>query len=368
MTRVTGIILVLLTHFNLAQSQVTYLDRPDLLQRVEICLQHTYNFSFTVARQYQQELLKETPYHPAPHFLHALIIYWEYFPLTPEHERSDQFIEVMDRTVNLAESYLTSDDTYLEGVFFDLFGRAFKAMYWADNGKAARVVPDLGTMYRHTMEGFRLKEEFSEFYFSTGLYNYYIEAYPEAHPIYKPLLSFMKEGDKKLGIKQLTTAIRHSTYLKVESLLFMSLIQLNYEEDLKTAALYAEKLYGQYPLNTYYQGLLITILLHLHRFEKVREILENMDHQQNSYAELVNETALAFLEEKDVRNLGLARRKYFRVLEMAESIGPFADIFQAIGYMGLSRIYERRGLNIDAKRYARKAASHTAYTYILNEK
>lgn len=350
------------------QSRVTYLDRPDLLQRVDICLQHTYNFSFSTARMYQKELLKETPHHPAPYFLHALIIYWQHFPLTPEHDRSDQFIELLDRSADLAGSYLASEDTYLEGVFFCLFSRAFKAMYWADNGKAARVVPDLRIMYRHTMEGFRLKEDLSEFYFSTGLYNYYIEAYPEAHPIYKPLLSFMKEGDKKLGIDQLKTAIRQTVYLKVESVLFMSLIQLYYEEDMETAVLYAEKLYRDYPRNIYYQGHLITILLHQYRFQKVREILGKMDQPQNIYAELVIEAAGAFMAEKETNNLGLARRKYLRVIELADSIGPFADKFQAIGYMGLSRIYERRGLSIDAGRYARKASSHTPFDFILSNK
>jgi hypothetical protein len=350
------------------QPLVTYLDRPDLRQRVDSCLQYTYNCLFSAARKYQKELLKETPYHPAPYFLNALIIYWENFPLTPEHDRSDQFIRMMDRSVDLAKPYLESDNTYLEGVFFDLFGRAFKAMYWADNGKAARVIPDLATMYRYTMEGFRLKDELSEFYFSTGLYNYYIEAYPEAHPIYKPLVSFMKKGNKELGLCQLDTAIHLSVYLRVESVLFMSLIQLNYEEDLQTAAIYAERLYRDYPRNTYYQGHFITVLLHQHRFQKVREVLENMDPWQNRYAALVYEAATAFIAEMETNNLGLARRKYFRVIELADSIGPFANTFQAIAYMGLSRIYAQRGLNSDAGRYARKASNYTAYKVILNEK
>jgi len=64
-----------------------------------------------------------------------------------------------------------------------LFGRAFKAMFWADNGKSGKVVPDLRTMYKRTKEGFELKDRFVEFYFSTGLYNYYIEAYPEAEKL-----------------------------------------------------------------------------------------------------------------------------------------------------------------------------------------
>ena len=42
-------------------SQVSYLERPDLLEKTEICLQHTYGFSFTEARGIQDELSRLTP-------------------------------------------------------------------------------------------------------------------------------------------------------------------------------------------------------------------------------------------------------------------------------------------------------------------
>ena len=258
----------------LLPAQPGYLNRPDLLAITDSCLRHTYNFSFDKARKFQQVLETLTPDHPAPHFLFGLILYWENFPLTPEKEASEMFIERMDQSVEMAQRMLEEDQTYMEGAFFDLFGRAFKAMFWADNGRSGKVVPDLSTMYKHTKEGFKFKEQFVEFYFSTGLYNYYIEAYPEAHPVYKPLVSFMEKGDRKLGLSQLNQAINRTVYLKVESLLFMSIIQLKYENNLRTAALYAERLFREYPANIYFQGHLATIWLHQHRFDQVRTLLE----------------------------------------------------------------------------------------------
>lgn len=373
MTRIKGIFLILISQFigevqvSGQQQLVTYLDRPELLEKVDICLRHTYNFSFAAARDYQQELQKLSPDHPAPYFLHALIIYWENFPLSQENKKSDQFLQLMDKTVNLAEPFLASEKTYLEGVFFQLFGRAFKVMFWADNGQTLKIIPELGTMYRHTMEGFRLKEDFSEFYFSTGLYNYYIEAYPEAHPVYKPLIAFMKHGDKDLGLIQLNKAIQQTVYLRVESLLFMSLIQLHYEEDLESAAFYAKQLSTDYPGNIYYQGHLVIILLHQGRFREVREVIDHMNLQENAYVAMVIETAGAFMAEKETGNLGLARKKYLGVIEMAERIGPFTNRFQAIGYMGLSRVCEKRGLSAEARKYARMASQHTTFSYILGD-
>ncbi len=348
-------------------SQSTYLDRPDLMALSDSCLHHTYNFSFVKARQFQQTLHNKTPDHPAPPFLKALILYWEHFPLTPDDPETDQFIELMDRSVTLAQRMMEHEERNLEGVFFDLFGRAFKAMFWADNGKPGKVIPDLLTMYQHTKTGFQLKEHLPEFYFSTGLYNYYIEAYPRAHPVYKPVLSFMQKGDMELGLKQLNYAIQHTTYLRVEAMLFMSLIQLNYENDLNTAALYAERLHRQYPGNTCYQGHLVAILLHQHRYDRVREVLKTISFREDSYSEMIRQFSGAFLAERESGDDLVAEKRYMRTIELAGSFGPFADDFRAIAYMGLSRLRAKKGLQSESKRYARKAEYHTVYRFILDE-
>jgi tetratricopeptide (TPR) repeat protein len=347
-------------------AQSTYLNRPDLLAMANSCLEHTYNFSFDQARFYQQKLESISPGHPAPFFLEALIIYWENFPLTPENTHADIFINLLNKSVDLAEWMMEREETRLEGIFFDLFSRAFKAMFWADNGKSVKVIPDLGTMYNHTREGFELMDQFSEFYFSTGLYNYYVEAYPESHPAYKPLVSFMHEGDRKLGLEQLNHAIHYTSYVKVESLLFMTLIQLNYENDLETASHFAERLNSTYPRNTYFRGLRIIILLYLNQFDKVTDLLGQTIKKSDTYSELISTMARAYMSEMKGDKAD-AEKKYKSTIELADIIGPFGDIYKAIGYMGLSKLANGKGLNDEAKRYARKAADHTSYSFILGD-
>ena len=348
-------------------SQQSYLHRPDLLEKVEEGLHKTYNYAFDEARTIQEELYQATPDHPAPIFLEALIVYWEHFPLLPDNPAADRFVDLMDQCVALAKELIKIEETYQEGIFFDLFGRAFKAMFWADNGKSGKVVPDLGTMYRRTKEGKELKDQFVEFYFSTGLYNYYIEAYPEAHPAYKPLLSFMQKGDKKLGLEQLNFAINHAIYLKVEALLFMSLIQLKYEEDLPTAAIYARRLHHDYPNNIYYQGHLLTILLHQYRFVEVRKILGSMEGQKDPWSDMIRTLAEAFMAEKQEDKDLQAGQGYQKLVNSADAFGPIADAYAAMAYMGLSRLHDQKGLENEARRFARKASKHTTYSFILDE-
>ena len=124
-------------------SQLSYLHRPDLLEKVEKGLHHTYNFAFEEAREIQLDLLKASPNHPAPVFLEALIIYWEQFPLLPGNPAAERFVYLLDRCEEMADELVKREETYQEGLFFDLFGKAFKAMFWADNGKSGKVVSDL---------------------------------------------------------------------------------------------------------------------------------------------------------------------------------------------------------------------------------
>ena len=157
MRRVLLTLGLIVISWTVASSQVSYLGRTELLEEVEICLQHTYGFSFDEAKRIQSSLSSATPGHPAPVFLEAMIVYWENFPLLPSKEASEQFVNLMDKVTEMANELMKDTLTYTEGVFFDLFGRAFKAMFWADNGKSGKVIGDLGNMYRDTKKGFDLK-------------------------------------------------------------------------------------------------------------------------------------------------------------------------------------------------------------------
>ena len=63
---------------------------------------------------------------------------------------------------------------------------------------------------------------YSDFYFFTGVYNYYREAYPEAYPVYKPLALLFPKGSKTKGLEDLLIASKNSIFLKAEAFSFLS--------------------------------------------------------------------------------------------------------------------------------------------------
>lgn len=342
------------------------MDNPAALKKAHQCITATYNYSFNEANHYQTQLAIAYPEHPAPIFLKALIIYWENYPLIPENPNSEEFIELMNRVIDKAQTQMESDSLYMEGLFFDLFGRAFKAMFWADNGKPGKLIPDMRTMYAHTIEGFDYKDEFVEFYFSCGLYNYYIEAYAELHPVYKPVIAFMRAGDLNLGLAQLKYAIDTTTFLKAEALMFMSLIQLNYEMDLEKASHYSKQLFNAYPKNIYYRALYIVILLYQENFEELRGMLDERLPKNDAYSLMINLLAEAFIEEHTSKEFNSAKKQYNKCIELSDIYGEYGKLYKAIAYMGLSRISEQEGNEALYKKYLRLARKNTNYAYIIS--
>jgi hypothetical protein len=132
--------------------------------------------------------------------------------------------------------------------------------------------------------------------------------------------------------------------------------------------LYAEKLYREFPENTLYQGHLVSILLHLGRYDRVNGVLEGMKDQQDAYSEMIRKLSEAFQAEKVSGDDLIAGKRFQETIEIAESIGPFADKFNAIGLMGLSRLHAKKGLQSEAHHYARKASRLTNYSFILDAK
>jgi len=346
-------------------TQQNILNDPLVQERVQDCLYYTYGFKFEKAIELQKILQSDLPDHPAPYFLKALITYWKYFPLLPADSETKEFERLMDKSLALSGRMLEKDPKSLEGIFFDLHSRAFIAMFWADNGKPARALLDLDNMYRMTMKGIILKEDFNEFYFSSGLYNYYIEAYVELHPVYKPIIAMFREGNKTLGLKELEYAADNTTYIQYETLLFLSLLYLNYENNAEYALDHAAELYNNFPDNIYYTGHYLIILLYNSKFTISSLIMDGIDRKKDDFHEMIYEMTNGFLLENKEDNIFQARAAYTKTIEIAESYGPIANIYAAIAYAGLERIAERKNQASDARKYHRKSRQLSVYEFIL---
>ncbi len=327
-----------------------------------------YGYDFGPAHLALDEVKKEYPGHPVSPFFEGLITYWENYPLIPGQAEAEKFTGLMETCISEADSMLDRDENDIEGVFFDLFGRAFYVMFWSDNGKPGKVFPFLNQMYKETLKGFEFKDIFNEFYFTCGLYNYYIEVYPQIHPVYKPVAMFFRKGNRKQGIEQLKYCAEHSVFLRVEARLFLSIIYLNYEDDFRTAQEFAASLYREFPGNPYYTGNYLEILLYNRKYFFAPVLLDHLAGFHDPYAELQAHLYQGYYLEKAKNQKEEAAAEFRKALELGKKYGPFANHFNAIAWMGLGRYYKSLGDRSEASSYFRKAKEATAYEYILKDK
>ncbi len=349
-------------------SQKALLTNDRILGVIYDGLTSMYGGKFGPAHEALEQVREEYPDHPVTPFFEGLITYWEYYPLIPGQPEADKFVALMEDCVTRAEKMLNGDEDNIEGVFFDLFGRAFYVMFWSDNGKPGKVFPFLSQMYKETLKGFDLKDDFNEFYFTCGLYNYYIEAYPQNHPIYKPVAMLFRKGNKKTGLEQLKYCAEHAVFLRVEARLYLSLIYLNYEKDYRTAQDYAASLYKEFPANPYYAGNYLEILLYNHKYFFAPILLDHLSGMDNPFATMEAHLYTGLYLEKVKHDWDGAVKEYNLALYLAKKYDAFANHYNAIAYMGLGRYYRSAGNHTEASNYFRQARDATVYDYILNDK
>ncbi len=331
------------------------------------CIEDIYHLRFAEARKLTAGLRTRYPEHPVGPFLEGLILYWEYLPLVPEKPESKLFIEHMEKCLKLADSRLEGNEMEVEGVFFDLVAQGMLMMYFADNGLTGKVIPFLAPSYRSLKKGFSLQDSFGEFRFTTGLYSYYIEAYPEAYPAYKPVAALFPKGDKEKGLVLLEEVSRNGLYLKNEALVFLNHLYLSYENDPGDALEYIRSLSQAYPENYFYR---IRYMLNLLALGEKKECAAQMNklRQTASENEFVRMVLLVFdgyFHETVYSNPEVAREKYMQAISIGKKFEAWGGTYLSLAYAGMARISQRAGESREARSYYKKAEKTSKYAFIL---
>jgi len=335
-------------------------------KHIRLGMNHIYNLDFDIAQNYYDSIQSRYPDHPVIPFFLGMLKYWQHFPVIPGGPGSDDFISLMDSSRMLAQQMLLNDKYNIEGVFFDLSARSFLIMYYADNGMTSKAILHLGPVYRQLLKGFELEEQFNEFYFFTGLYNYYIEAYPEAHPVYRPVTFFFRKGDKDLGLKTLDYTFKNTIFLKIEAGLFLSIIYQGFENNSEQALYYAHQLYQNFPDNLTFTARYTEMLICHEHYDLAESLIDTLFNGDEFNIMKANIYSGLYADFKD-KNPEKAKKYYLEGIRMAKPFGPRAGYQLAYAYMGLSKYYEKRGDGKSAKEYYKKARSTNAYPYVYEK-
>jgi len=344
-------------------SQIRIVEDTVLYKLLAKGIHHIYNYEFAKAEDLYESIAERIPDHPVLPFYKALIDYWGNVPIIPGGPGSDEFVQHMEEVITISNLMLDENSEDIEALFYNLASRSFLILYYADNGLPAKVFIHLGSIYRSIIKGFEIQEKFNDFYFYTGLYNYYVEAYPEAHPIYYPFTILCKRGNKELGLVMLDYAFKNAFFMKPESANFLAIIYLAFENNPSRAVQYMKELHQTFPDNHFFLSRYAELLLMNKDYSLAKPIVDTLfllDDFNVMKAYVFN----GIYEEFHNHNPEKAKYYYLKGVELSVPFGPRADYQVAYAYIGLSRYYRDKGDSEQAKYYYKRAKESISYPYV----
>ena len=328
-------------HTALAQKMPLFGD-DQLLEMVDRGGDLVYNGRHDSALLVIDSIELKLPGHPIVPMMRAMNIAWKDQPMRTTRPLFTEHLAELEKTLVAADQILEKNDDDLEAQFFKMTVHGLLAEYYATEGSYLKAMGQAQKTYALIKSTMEETDKSPEFYFLSGLYNYFREMYPERHPIYKPLMWFFRSGDVERGLVQLDSAVYHSKIVKIEAGLYLSYIYLRYENLPETAEVYLKYLHEQYPTNSYFQAKLIECLILQEKYEHALPLIQKMIDQHIPYYQLCGHTFQAIYFEKVLKSNSQAEKFYEMAILIGENITDRGEYYRSLAYLGMGRILQSK--------------------------
>ncbi|MFY0655067.1 MAG: tetratricopeptide repeat protein [Cyclobacteriaceae bacterium] len=359
-------LLLLIANQGTAQ-KLPLFDHPERMELVAKAGFYIYNNEYKKADSVIEKVEKILYGHPVVHMMRALNIAWQEMPIRTTSEVFPEHYDALQKVIESSQLLTDLDDKHREGIFFEMSARGLLTEYYAEEGTYLKALGEARKMYALVKTGFDFVDDSPEFLFSTGLYNYFREKYPERHPIYKPFMWFFKSGDLELGLKQLHEATETGSLTKIEAHLYLSYIYLRYENNPVKAQYYLDRLVREYPKNSYFKAKLIECLVFQNNFSQALPHIEELKKSSDPYYKMSGLVNLGIYQEKKKANTALAIGYYNDALRAGSHYLDKGLYYKSLCWLGLGRISQQRGNNDEAEEYFKKAIAANESDLVTDE-
>lgn len=324
------------------------------LRLVKLTVDQIYNMRFNDADATCKIISQRYPDHPVVFLLRGMITYWKYFPLLSGTEASRSFENNMRMCIAGCEDFKPEDEA--EFLLADMCARGSLLAFYAGNDLRSKLLTLARSSYRHLRRSFAFTGTFPDFFFFTGLYNYYREAYPDAHPVYRPLFAVFPRGNREKGMEELRTAFNESIFLKAEASTFLSSNYKYFENDFVNASFFSKTIYNEYSRNMVYRLNCIEDLLLTGRYDEAEKLILSPGSKTNNvYFQSQLAILRGILNEKKYHDLERAEQEYLTGAQNISVFSNYGKQYAAYALFGLSRI---SGIHNDSRNqriYRKKA-------------
>ncbi len=351
---------LLLLNANIAKSQWAIMLR-DADSLVLLGADYVYNLEFDKASAQFKLVQQKYPLHPAGYFLDSMIEWWK-IALNQDDKSSDNlFFNKIDKVIQVCDNILDTNAYDINALFFKGGAIGYRARLRTMRDDWFQAIQDA----KEALDILRRCQQLAPFnhdiMLGTGLYNYFSVKFPEEYPIIKPLMLFLPNGDKRLGLFQLRAAARNARYAAVEAKVALLQIYYSFENDNYEALQIAQELSEKYPNNSYFLRYLGRVQVRLGMildYENTwKSVMNKVSENQASYSNSVAREAtyyigLALLYRQEYNN----SLKYFqKSLEGTKIIDKKPTGFLSYTLIKIGNNYDAMGNRNEAIKYYKSA-------------
>ncbi len=361
---------VIILFFTLAgavcDARAQLLNDAEAISLIREGIDYIYNLEFEKGDKVIARVKARFPDHPIGHLMKAFSMYWQYLPIQENKARTGEYVATLQSCIAAVEKQYGRDSKDPEALFFKMASHGYLAMMYNYQNQVVKAVTEAKKAYYGLIGGMKYMENNPDFYFTSGLYNYYVVQYPEDNPISKPLIYFFKSGSRPLGLKQLDLATQRGLVTRAEACFFIARIYLQYQSRPDLALVYTTRLNTWYPANTVYQMLHTETLLSNRQYHAAEKVLAQLKRHTTGFYPVAVRTFQGLLYELDARNDALAQQEYLAAVKLPKD-GQFTNEYPAMAYAGLARIAARAGKRDQARAYYKKCLETATYKSLIRE-
>jgi len=359
------IYILFLFFYQLTPAQI--LRDDEVQQWIHEGLDKMYNCEFAAAAPVFEKIRQRYPQHPVYPMLKSMEVLWRNVPVGSNPKVIETNRAYLNEVTKKAKVLLEKNSKDAEGVFFMMAAHGFLAVSYSENNETTSAVNEARKTYGYLKDGMKMLNQYADFYSPVGVYNYYVEQYPETHPIVKPFMIFFAKGDKALGLKQLELGSQKGIFTKVEALYFLLHICIKHEQQAAKALACTQQLVTRYPNNIVFAMRHAEMLLANGRYDEtlpyIEQVALNKDKVFRSTVAVFN----GIIQEKQKKNLPQARSFYQQAVNMNAVNIRYNNDYIGMAYAGLARIAASEGKRDEAKKYYKKCLEVAEYDSIVAE-
>jgi len=365
--RVAALIFLLYTTgIRSAHSQTLFFEDKVAMDSLKRGTDLLYNFKFDQASSAVSKLRQKYPSHPGILLFTSLQQFWKNYPLSKSNADYTNYIRNLNRVITEGEKLSKKFPKSSEPDFYIMMANLILARLHSEEGEYIKAVGETRKAYEFIKKGFSQKSKNSEYYFSTGLYNYYRVAFPESHPLYNSFTVFFPAGNKTLGIKDLEIGAVKSVFSKAESLIFLSSIFLRDEFDATKALKYSTTMHENYPGNWLFSMIHAECLIESNEGAKAEEIINQLLGRNEKIA-LLGGYYLKGLKERKEGNSESAKWSFQKALLYGKNKEKGTKVYLAFTYNELAKIAMEEGKSDWAAKYFALAKQNGSFTKIKRD-